>query len=263
MKKIFLYTFLIPILFTSCEKVIDIDLNNSTQQTVIEANISNIHQQQTILISKTGNFSESNSFTKVSAAVVTVLEEAGATFTFVETSPGTYLSTSSFKGIAGKNYTLNITAQAINYTAQSKMPIQISLDTLLVENVFFAGEDRIIIKPQYKDPQGLGNYYYINQFVNGKQTKAVFVYDDRFNDGGIVTRPLLNSDDKIKKGDTVTVELQCIDFATYKYYVGLKSIFDSNQFNSATPSNPPSNINNNALGYFAAHTVHKKTIIIP
>lgn len=263
MKKIFIYSLLTTILFTSCEKVIDIDLKNSTQQIVIEANITNTNQQQTILLSKTANFSESNTFTKISGAVVTVVEEAGSTYTFAETSPGTYLSNSSFKGISGKNYTLNISSQSTNYTAQSKMPIPILLDTLLAENVFFAGEDRIIIKPQYKDPQGLGNYYHLKQFVNGIQTKGVFVFDDRFNDGGIITRPLLNTDAAIKKGDTVTVELQCIDFATYKFYVGLDAISNNNPFGSTTPSNPPSNINNNALGYFAAHTVHRKTIIIP
>ncbi len=255
---------LIVTIFTSCEKVIDIDLNNSTQQIVIEANITNATGTQTILVSKTGNFSESNTFSKVSAATVTVQEEGGAIYIFTETTPGAYKSNINFSGISGKNYTLQISAEGNNYTATSKLPTPVLLDTLLVENIFFAGEDRIVIKPQYRDPQGLGNYYQVIQFVNGVRTKAVYAYDDRFNDGGIVTRPLLNDDTKIKKGDTIKVELQCIDLATYKYYVGLKAISDSNnQFGSTTPSNPPSNISNNALGYFAAHTVHLKTIIIP
>lgn len=263
MKKLIYILLFISFVFTSCEKVIDVDLKNSTQQIVIEANITNVNEQQTILISKSGNFSESNTFTKVSGATVNVQEENGQTYTFTESAPGVYKSTINFSGIAGKNYTANISMLGTNYTAQSKMPNQISLDTLLAEKIFFAGEDRIIIKPQYKDPQGLGNYYYLMQFVNGIKTKGVFVYDDRFNDGGIVTRPLLNTDATIKSGDTVTVELQCIDFDTYKFYVGLGSISNDGFFGATTPSNPPSNFNKNALGYFAAHTVHRKTIIIP
>lgn len=51
--------------------------------------------------------------------------------------------------------------------------------------------------------------------------------------------------------------MQCIDEAIYDYLLGLSE--NMNQ-PSATPTNPVSNISNNALGYFKAQTSSKKTI---
>ena len=83
------------------------------------------------------------------------------------------------------------------------------------------------------------------------------------NDGGTNTRRLIYSDDvdslNIKKGDTVTVEMRCIDKNIFNYMYALADLSSS----QTTPSNPVSNISNGALGYFSAHTSRQKKIVMP
>jgi hypothetical protein len=57
--------------------------------------------------------------------------------------------------------------------------------------------------------------------------------------------------------------MQSIDHTIFTYYSALLEISgDGGAGGGVTPSNPPSNINNGALGYFSAHTVQKKSIVI-
>jgi hypothetical protein len=64
---------------------------------------------------------------------------------------------------------------------------------------------------------------------------------------------------RAKKNDTIRVDMQFIDKTVFDYLYGLNR--NIGQF-SATPSNPTSNINNGALGYFKAHTSQKKMLIV-
>jgi hypothetical protein len=100
-------------------------------------------------------------------------------------------------------------------------------------------------------------------YVNGVQVKRVFVENDQLSDGRAVTSMLYQQDIEIKRGDKIDVDMQCIDPDMYNYWNSLSNQGGNSPQNSATPSNPPSNIDNNALGYFSAHTIQRKTIIIP
>ena len=62
-------------------------------------------------------------------------------------------------------------------------------------------------------------------------------------------------------GDTIRVRLINIEKAMYDYYDVLRSITSDQIFSASTPSNPPNNISNDGLGYFAAWSISEKTII--
>ena len=62
-------------------------------------------------------------------------------------------------------------------------------------------------------------------------------------------------------GDTVVVELQTLDRATYDYYRTLFPILDGG-LGTPNPANPESNLSNDALGYFGACTISRDTIIV-
>ena len=86
--------------------------------------------------------------------------------------------------------------------------------------------------------------------------------DDAF-EGTVNGRPLIFRGEEIGQGDTVTVELQTISPEVYDYYFSFLQLgsFGINQ--SATPSNPVSNIEGtDVLGYFNAYGFTQKTIII-
>jgi len=62
-----------------------------------------------------------------------------------------------------------------------------------------------------------------------------------------------------KKNDILKVDMEFVDKKVYDYLFGLGQ--NLSQF-TTTPSNPISNINNEALGFFNAHTTQKYIIII-
>jgi len=72
-----------------------------------------------------------------------------------------------------------------------------------------------------------------------------------------------NPDDiKVVVGDAIHVEMQCIDQNVYTFYSALLQLSGGGPGGGITPANPPSNISNGALGYFSAHTVRKKSVVI-
>jgi hypothetical protein len=138
------------------------------------------------------------------------------------------------------------------------MPAQVNLDTLLLENIAFIPDNIWIVKPQYTDPAGFGNYYKFIEKINNVRNPTIWVWDDRLTNSGVSTRPLIQADSTIKVGDTIEVEMQCVDRNIFRYFTALQNL----QQNATTPANPDTNISGNAIGYFSAHTSQKKKAAI-
>jgi hypothetical protein len=69
-------------------------------------------------------------------------------------------------------------------------------------------------------------------------------------------------DNSIKIGDLVQIDMQCIDSAIYKYWYSLNRSATGGGQNSATPANPVTNMTGGALGYFSAHTLESRTLVV-
>lgn len=257
MKKCTIIFLLLLSVLTSCKKNISVNLNNAPSQLVIEGIVTNISTAQ-VTLTKSVKFSDDNVFPTVSGALVVITDNLGNSYNLTESTPGKYINT-TLTGVPGRTYHLSVTAEGNNYTASSVMPQQVTLDTLLIDKISFAGDRVTIIKPQYTDPSGFGNNYQFIETINNIINKKIFVWDDKLNDGGTSTRPLIEADSTINKGDTIKVEMRCIDKNIFRYFTTLQDI----QYNSATPANPTSNIIGGCLGYFSAHTSQKKKVIIP
>ena len=250
---------LLLVFFVSCEDVIELDLDDANAKIVIEANVTNVLEPQIIKISRTKSFSEENIFLAVIGASVKVQEESGPTYSFVENSSGNYLSI-PFKGTPGKRYTVTVTVNNQNYTAQSIMPTVVKLDSLTVTEISFFGNTNKFVQVNYKDIPNIPNQYNFVISVNDKLRNGYYPESDRFNDGKEVKNTLFTSEPDLKKGDKVTVDFQCIDLGIYKYFFAITQI-GGNGGPPTSPANPNSNFNN-ALGYFSAHTSQKVTIYI-
>ncbi len=251
MKKIFILSLIISSA-VSCTKEINVDLKNSTPQLVIEGNVNN-STGAVVSITQSVQFSNSNTFPTVSGAVVFITDNFGATFTLPETTPGNYTN-ENLVGVAGNTYNLSVTLDNKEYTATSVMPAQVYIDTLLFEQIIFGDETVWIVKPQYTDPAGFGDYYKFIEKINGVRFPGTWVWDDNFTNNGISTRPLIPRYSTINIGDTVEIEMQCIDKNIFRYITTLTEV----QENSTTPANPDSNISGGVLGYFSAHTSQRK-----
>jgi hypothetical protein len=259
-----LYTLTIASVFilSSCEKVIDIDLEEGSKKYVIEGTVTNVAgSPHEVKISQTKKFEDNNNFVGISGATVTIQVNNSTSYTLSEASNGIY-QTTAFTGVPGNTYKLSITVNGNNFTAESTMPSKIvTLDTLTVSDLAFGGNSFKTIAPAYIDPVGLGNSYRFIQYANGVQVKRIFVQNDELSDGLKITRPMVNPDSELKNGDIIKVEMQCIDTNIYTYWYSLDQASTGNS--SATPANPVTNISGGALGYFSAHTVTSKTVSIP
>jgi len=248
---------------SACKKVIQVDLNNAAPQIVIEGEITNGQNPYQVKISKTVNFSASNSFPPVSGATVQVTDSNnGFAYPFIETSPGIYLA-NNFMGVTQHTYQLSVLAEGKTYTASSTMPAPVHLDSIsFVQNLDLNNKSAINAVVNFQDPPGLGNYYQFTEFVNNIQVPDIFVFDDRLSDGKYIRNTLYNDTARLHVNDTVLVKMYCVDKNIYNYFFTLFEISGNNSFQSASPANPVSNISNGALGYFSAHTISVKQIIV-
>jgi hypothetical protein len=252
-------------LLASCTKVIDLKLGNASNQLVIEGNITNVNGQQRVVLNKNVPFGNTNTYPPVTGATVTISDQAGNSFSLVETTPGNY-TIDNLSGVRGTTYTLTVSTGGQTYHASSTMPAPVVLDSLTDKNSPFDdssnGKDKKTITVHYKDPAGIANQYRYVMWVKGVQVKDIFAYDDEFTDGRNVAEDLMESDIDIYAGDTVKVEMQCIDEPVYKYWFALESQQANGLGGATAPANPPSDILPAALGYFSAHTTQSLTIIV-
>jgi hypothetical protein len=252
MKQVLISIFFITALL-GCKKEINVDLPNASQQIVIEATVTNATYAQ-VTISKSVAFSNSNTYPAVSGATVNISDN-GVNYSLTESKAGTY-SNNSLIGVPGHTYNLLVKVEGKEYSSTSIMPLQVHLDTLLLEKLFWGHESVWVVKPQYSDPAGFGHYYMFIETINSKQFPQFWVWDDRIVNNSISTIPLIQSDSTINVNDTIEIEMRCIDRNVFRYFTALQG----SQNNATTPANPDNEITGGALGYFSAHTTQRKKV---
>lgn len=248
---------------SSCEDVIDLDLNEAQEVLVIEATVTDTSSTQFVRLSRSVPFTDTNTFPGVSGAIVTLTESEGRTYTFVEElfSPGVY-RVNNLRGKPLRTYFLKVVTGGKEYTASSAMPKPVNLDSLGISKTAFFNEEVLSVNAFYDDPPETPNYYRFIVSVNGKLSANIYVNNDKFNDGKTVSLDLRDPDDDgLKSGDQIKVEMQGIDENIFRYFDGL----DQNENRggaSTTPANPVSNLSGGALGYFNVHTSQTANISI-
>lgn len=247
----------------SCEKVIEVDLNDADKAIVIEASITNEKQPYILNISKTSSFFSSKSGNKVSGATVSVRVDKGKPRFFNELSPGVYVLDRTV-AFAGYWYIIDVEYEGIIYSAKSFLNEAVPIVDLGFS--YFDGygffDSGYKVSCYIREPGDKVNFYRIKYFVNGKliTDKGESLYTDKLINGkeiGIGQRTLV-----FNESDTLTVELQSIDKNAYEYFSTLENIISERWQQNASPANPISNFNNGALGYFSAYSFSRKTVII-
>ena len=107
------------LLITSCEDVVNVDLDTANPRLVIDASIDWIKgtdgSQQTIKLSKTKGYYDT--VTPVVSGAVVYITSNGTTFNFIETpNTGKYIC-SNFVPIINQNYVLTVIVDGQTYTA--------------------------------------------------------------------------------------------------------------------------------------------------
>ncbi|WP_029268659.1 DUF4249 domain-containing protein [Flavobacterium sp. KJJ] len=259
-KAILLIVFFISIFFTSCEEVVDVDLDTAPPKLVIEAAINwqkgTNGRQQTIKLTTTTGYFE-NVIPTVSGATVYIKNSQNQQFNFIEVpKTGRYVCT-NFMPVINEKYSLTVINNGETYTAdetfQSVAPI-----TRIEQNNEggFTGKD-IEIKAFYNDPADADNFYLYKYVYSNKIKSNYYVDEDKFFQGNEFFS--ISDDDELKIGDEIEITHIGISKQYYNYMSILVSIAGNNvggpfQSPPATVKGNIINTTNKAnypLGYFS------------
>jgi hypothetical protein len=242
----------------ACKKVINVDLNNAAPQIVIEGEVTNTKGPYQVKISKTVDFSASNVYPPVTNATVVMTDSLSrVTETLQQTDSGVYV-TKKIIGAPLHTYSINVTVDGKQYFAVSRMPKPVIMDSVTFAlNYDFNNNRQINAVVNFQDPPGLGNYYQFTETLNGRLIPNVFVFEDRLSDARYIEQPLFNDSAYLQVNDTLLLTMNCVDKNIYDYFFSLANVTSNNNFQTATPANPTTNISNGALGYFSAHTTQR------
>lgn len=247
------------LLLSSCEKIIELELENAEPVVVIDGGISDVLGHQLVKVSKTSDFTDPNQFNGLSGAMLMLTRSDGTITNFTEISPGTY-QTPKMRGMPGTSYQLDVTVEGRTYSAKSTMPKKVVLDSLTFKQFSFFGTSNTYIAVNYNDPRLTENQYRYILKVKGK-TVDEKVSEDRFYNGNKVSDAIFFELEDLVRGDSLLVEFQCIDRNVYRYFFSLGQINNSSG-PPVAPGNPTSNFSNGALGIFNAHTSSKRVAVI-
>lgn len=232
------------ILLTSCEKVIQVDLNSVAPKYVINAAIIEGQADHFISITRSLNFDQATTFPKVDNAVVTVTDNVGNTASFVSIGDGRY-QVSNYLGIVGRNYTITVQVDGEIFTASCAMPSTVAIDSLFQQNYLFGSDTMYGVIPAHFDPANESNYYQFRVDINNKPFEQTLLSTDQYTNGNLDVQPLFLP---VKPGDVVRVEMLSITKPIWSYLNQLAL----NNSQQTTPANPISNFTGGCLGYFSA-----------
>lgn len=257
-----LFIILCSVFMLACEKEIEVDLNTTNPQLVIEATLDNQQDTATVRLTRSVNFSDANDFPAVSGALVVITDSEGTSYPLTETAPGIYQNT-GLRGVVGYTYFLSVTTpDGQIFTAESTLPAPVPFDGVdfLVRGAFQPGgnsdsDTTFFAIPRFFDPADEPNQYRFTQTVNGLRDHEIIVRNDNVFNGKVNEQPIFSPDLDIYRGDTLRVEMMCIDQSVYNYFFSLSQSIGNGPNASATPANPVSNIQGGALGYFSAYSL--------
>jgi len=274
-KKFQIYISLVMLILaiSSCTERINIDLDESYVRLAVEGYITPEEGEQHVKLTKTSDYFYNNPPQGVTQAQVKVTTGDSAVL-FVEDleNPGYYRAPIDFRGIPQQTYSLEIQLKdAINnsvyYQSTAIMPHQPAvIDSIELE--YNARWERWLVHLYAWEPPSV-NYYLFNGYVNGEiitdSVSRKSVTDDKLYNGnytGGITVMVLYKDE-ISPGDTFTLSLSNITKSYYDFILNVQEeIQPKNPLFSGPPANVISNIDNDAVGYFAAFSSSYASVLV-
>ena len=270
-------SFMFSILVVSCTERIDIKLDESYVRLVVDGAITTDTLAHTIILSKSTGFFYNQPAPVVTGARVQIIN-GKFTYDLSEERPGEYRTEPSVYGVAGETYTLNIKLESpidgfTDYKAISTLYPVSPLDS--VELVFHSdwSTDGIWeVKCFVQDPPTT-DFYRFRVLKNGKMvTDSLdewFVTDDRFFNGNYAYgAPVAyleqgSEEEGLSPGDILTVEMNSIgnDYTNFLLEAQAE-LRGSIPLFSGPPANVKGNINNGAVGFFAAYSSSRAYTVV-
>ena len=243
----------------SCRKIIDIELDEADKRTSIDAKLMRGTNDFKVKVSKSGNFFGENTISSITNASV-LLDDGTSSYTLTSLGNG-YYELPGYNALDNKAYNMKVSVDGTIYEANTTMPAAVELDTVsyLFEPETPFGDEGYRLYVEIDDPAGTENR--IEAEFGGERFGGVedlTMLDDNFVNGNRIVFPLFNMP-PAQLGDTVTVFLFSLDKQAHDYFFAIDELLYGD---AATPANPKSNWNNNALGNFSALSSDTVTVVI-
>lgn len=252
---------------TSCEKVIDLDLETAETQTVIEAVLDADQTTFQVTISETSDYFNPEIPAAVSGAQVTLTDDQGGSWTLTEAAAGLYATEVTPE--TGRTYTLEVSTESGSYQASSTLLPAVELlaiDTEFEEaNAFFDEGYNAYLR--FEDDGTAANFYRIKHSINQVAQNGgddLQVVDDNLFDGNLARLPIFQQ--IFNPGDVLEVTLVHFDEPSFDYWSTLADIVSAAGGPNgavAAPANPDSNWSGGALGYFSCQASSTLEIVLP
>lgn len=264
------YIFLLSmVILSSCQQVLDVDLNGTDPKVIIEGLITDTTGPFTVKVTMSADYYNDQTPPPVIGAIVIISDNLGTVDTLTESKPGIYNThnTKIPKGIVNATYILTVKANGQTYTAMSTLPSVSDIDSLKY-NYYpqkeFGHKKGFYPVGYQKEPQNETNYYMWKFFRNDtllNQPNEIWIADDQ------VVQANVNGLEfpYVYQGlDTAKVEFYSLTKEGYNFYLGLQAqLQNDGGFFSAPPANAKGNISNGALGFFQTSSIDIKEIILP
>lgn len=271
----------------ACEDVIDVDLDQGDVLLVADAFITNESATQTIKLSKTSPYFQSQTVPALTGAQVTVSGSDGTVYPFVESSPGNYTWTPSFGDAMdsiGVTYTLEIDYNGERFISNSVLNPVPSVDTITFEFEpagFGQDEDGYIAEFQARDIAGRDDYYWIKAFKNNRRVGSPGSFATSENgafggtdaDGKAFIVPVriffINGDTLYQQGESVRVEIWSINEEIAEFFSAVEAQTNNGGLFAVPAANVYGNIldsngkpQKRMLGAFSISALSKRTEIV-
>ena len=260
MKNIKIIIVLFIVLFTSCEKVIDVDVRSIEPKLVIDASFEVLFDafpvtaNTVVKLRLSADYFDTEIPTVTNATVFLTNLSDNTIINFSDTdATGNYAPEESFIPLDGIEYELTIVYN--NETYQGKATKIKSSPLLKVrqgDKTLFAGNETEVIAT-FEDSINIENYYLFDFSKN-----SFSVLEDRFFDGKIYDISNYFSEDEIELPETITIKMSGISKKYHTYFRILQS--QSGQNGGGPFQSVPSSLlgnminttneNNFPLGYF-------------
>lgn len=168
--------------FSSCEDVIDVDLNTAPPRLVIEANFNILKEsgatyESFVKLTTTTSFYD-DEIPVVNDAIVTISDEDGDVYPFSYWEDGYYIAT--FEPLENTEYTLEVIYEEEVYSATTQLITTASIEYIEQRNDGGFDGKQVDLKAYFTDPIDEENYYYFVA-TSERGTRRNVTNDEFFN----------------------------------------------------------------------------------
>lgn len=261
--------FFTAMIFSSCEEVVDIDLDDVEPALVVEALVSDDPEKTPyVKLTLSTTYFDNVEPEAIENALVVLTEDESVVDTLNEQEPGYYIAQKINVGKVNATYDLFIqTTDGTIYQASGKIDPVAPLDSLSVnyreETPFSYDDDGYYVTINFQEPGSTSDFYRLFFYLGGEQydPEELIYANDELANGQYISN-IEFSDFVVFPGDTVNVEMHSISEEYYDFLSAVDENQNAGDLFDTPPSNVEGNVSNGAFGFFATSAITQKTVII-